>query len=107
MASYSGEAGARPAMTKTPARQRAAEWTPVDVVRLRAKAAGAAKATAVRVARAQARAAELRPVIEEIRASGITSLHGIAQALTERGIPTAWGKGPWQAKQVQRVLARL
>jgi Recombinase len=70
------------------------------------KAVRAAKATAVRVARSQARAAELQPVIAEIRASGITSLGGIAKALNDKGIPTARG-GNWQAVRVQRVLERL
>jgi hypothetical protein len=30
-----------------------------------------------------------------------------AAALTERGIPTASGRGTWQAVQVSRVLARI
>ena len=66
-----------------------------------------AKATAARVARSQATAAELQPVLAELRASGITSLAEIARALNGRGIPTPRGEGPWQAKQVQRVLDRL
>ncbi len=53
------------------------------------------------------RAADIAPVIAELRASGVTSLGGIARALTERSIPTASGGAKWQAVQVQRVLDRL
>src|SRR5262249_16172013 len=40
------------------------------------------------VAHAAKRSADLAPVLNEIRASGITTLGGIARALNERGIPT-------------------
>jgi DNA invertase Pin-like site-specific DNA recombinase len=53
------------------------------------------------------RAADLSPIIEEIRAAGVTSLGGIAKALTERRIPTARGRTTWTAMQVTRVCARL
>jgi hypothetical protein len=43
------------------------------------------------------------PVVEAIRAEGITGATGIAKALNERGIPTARG-GRWQAVHVQRML---
>ena len=78
-----------------------------DEAGLKGRTLGAANGTAFRVAQSKTRAAELEPVIAELRADGITSLHGIAKALNKRGIPTARGKGPWQAKQVQRVLERL
>src|ERR1700722_17465750 len=39
-----------------------------------------------------ARAADLLPVIEDIRAAGRTSLRQVAFGLTERGIRTAWGR---------------
>ena len=55
-----------------------------------------------RRASAAARAKDLAPVIEAIRAEGITSATGIAKALNERGIPTSRG-GKWQAVQVQRL----
>jgi DNA invertase Pin-like site-specific DNA recombinase len=58
------------------------------------------------VARSEKRAADLKPTIEELRRSGVTSLAGIAKALTEKGIPTARGAAAWSAVQVQRVLAR-
>jgi DNA invertase Pin-like site-specific DNA recombinase len=57
--------------------------------------------------RAAARAADLKPIINELQAAGVTTNKGIAAALTERGIPTARGAGQWQATQVKRVLDRL
>lgn len=59
---------------------------------------------AARKAKARARAADLMPVIEEIRECGVTSLNGIADALTAKGIPTARGGRAWSAVQVSRVL---
>lgn len=56
-------------------------------------------------AKAKARAADLMPVIDEIRECGVTSLNGIAAALTSKGIPTARGGESWSAVQVSRVLA--
>jgi hypothetical protein len=61
----------------------------------------------VRRARAIARATEVAPIVAEIQAAGVTSLHGIARALNTRGVPTATGRGTWEAPQVRRVLARL
>jgi len=62
---------------------------------------------ASREAAAMARAADLRPVIEEIRGEGVVSLGGIAKALNQRGVPTSRGAGAWSAVQVSRVLERL
>ena len=67
-----------------------------------ARAAGCAE----RQQRASARAADMMPIIEEIRQSGIASLRGIAAALNDRGVPTARGEGKWSAVQVGRTLAR-
>ena len=66
-----------------------------------------AKARAARMARSQAKAAELEPVIREIQGHGVRSLSGIARVLNARAIPTPRGEGPWQARQVKRVLERL
>jgi DNA invertase Pin-like site-specific DNA recombinase len=55
--------------------------------------------------RAAQRAADLAPVIAEIKAGGATSLERIAAGLNERHIPTARG-GSWTATQVMRVLDR-
>jgi hypothetical protein len=50
-------------------------------------------------------AANVLPVIEQIKASGATSLRGIAKALNARGIATARG-GVWTPVQVTAVLRR-
>jgi hypothetical protein len=57
--------------------------------------------------RADARAADLAPIVRELQSAGVTSLVGIAAAFNERSIPTATGQGTWHAVQVSRVLARL
>lgn len=62
---------------------------------------------AARKATAAARASDLAPVIAQLKADGVTSLHGIAKALTERSIPTARGATTWTAVQVSRVLAQI
>lgn len=60
---------------------------------------------AVRTAKAKSRAADLQPVIAEIRAAGATTLQAVADALNGRGITTARG-GQWRAVQVKRVEDR-
>jgi hypothetical protein len=60
----------------------------------------------MRVQKAAARAADLAPIIAEIRASGRKSLRQIAAALNERGVQTPRGR-VWQATQVKRVLKRV
>jgi DNA invertase Pin-like site-specific DNA recombinase len=50
-------------------------------------------------------AANVLPVIQQIRASGIQSLRGVARALTARGIKTA-RDGEWSAVQVADILRR-
>jgi Recombinase len=60
-----------------------------------------------RSARANRTAADLAPIVAELRAAGITSLNGIAAALNERGVPTPSGGGHWHAAQVSRLLKRL
>lgn len=67
---------------------------------------GRTMGTAKRAAKANARAADLLPVVQSLQASGYLSLRQIAAAMNERGIPAARG-GEWSAAQVQRVLARL
>jgi hypothetical protein len=64
-------------------------------------------ASEARIARADARAADVAPIIAEIRAAGITSLNGIAKGLKARGIPTPRGRGNWHPTQVGRLLKRL
>jgi hypothetical protein len=60
----------------------------------------------LQTARANERAADLRPVLRELERHGVTSLRGLANALNERNIPTARGAGSWSAVQVARVLQR-
>ena len=66
------------------------------------RALGRARRTEI----ANGRAADLAPIIADVKASGATSLREIAAALNSRGIPTVRG-GPWSAVQVQRALTRL
>ncbi|WP_238193321.1 recombinase family protein [Methylobacterium frigidaeris] len=56
----------------------------------------------VRQERARQRAADLAPVIEEIR-GGATTLQAIAKALNARDIPAPRG-GHWTPVQVSRLL---
>jgi DNA invertase Pin-like site-specific DNA recombinase len=63
------------------------------------------KASKARVKIADAFAANVGPVIREIRATG-ASLRQTAKALNTRGIPTARG-GTWTAVQVTDILRRL
>ena len=65
-----------------------------------------AKGVQVRKTKAQGRATDLLPVIEDIRISGAATLQAIADALNARGIPTARG-GTWAPVQVSRILGRV
>jgi DNA invertase Pin-like site-specific DNA recombinase len=58
-----------------------------------------------RTAIANERAANILPIINAIRESGITTLNGIANALNARGLKTARGNA-WSATEVKRTLAR-
>jgi DNA invertase Pin-like site-specific DNA recombinase len=64
-------------------------------------------AATAKSARAMARAADLRPVIAEVRAAGIATLSGIAKALTARGVPTPSGRGAWSPATVMRLDRRV
>jgi hypothetical protein len=55
--------------------------------------------------RADQHARDILPVIEDIRAAGITTLEGIAAELNARGILTA-RHGAWFPSTVKRLLAR-
>lgn len=63
------------------------------------------RAAAVRVAAADQHAANVKPVIGSIQASGITSYGAIAEILNNRGIRTARG-GQWHPESVRRVVMR-
>ena len=75
--------------------------------RLRAgDAKGAHLAAAAKSAKAHARAADVAPVIAEIRAAGVGTLAGIARSLAARGVPTLSGRGRWHGAQVARAQRR-
>jgi DNA invertase Pin-like site-specific DNA recombinase len=57
-------------------------------------------------ARADAKAADLAPIIKELQAAGKTTLRAIAEGLNKQGIPTARG-GTWHSSAVLRMLERL
>jgi hypothetical protein len=57
------------------------------------------------IAKADAHAAKVLPMVEAIRAEGITGLKAIARALTARGVLTVRG-GQWDATRVRLLLAR-
>jgi DNA invertase Pin-like site-specific DNA recombinase len=63
-------------------------------------------ATAANVANADRHAANVLPIIREVRKSGATTLRQIADALNARGVRTA-RDGQWYATSVRNVLARL
>ena len=70
--------------------------------------AGKGRETSIRVRQERARrhAADLAPVIAELRAGGATTLQAIAMGLNQRRIPTPRGYR-WSAVQVRRVIAWL
>ena len=69
-----------------------------------ARTQGTAVAVAKRKVQAADRAADLAPIIAEIKASGRTSLRAIAAELDARGIPAPRG-GRWTAPAVMRLTA--
>jgi DNA invertase Pin-like site-specific DNA recombinase len=72
----------------------------------RPTAKASAKARAARAARSDARAADLKPTIDELHATGVTGFKAIAEALNKKGIEAARG-GAWSGTQVMRLLARI
>jgi hypothetical protein len=67
----------------------------------------ASNADGARIERANRTAADLAPVIAELRTAGVTSLKAIAKALDDRHLPTPAGSLHWHPMQVARVLKRL
>ena len=54
---------------------------------------------------ADAFAANVLPIVQSIKAAGVTSLRGIADALNARGVQTPRG-GQWHARSVARLIER-
>ncbi len=48
----------------------------------------------------------VRPIVDEIRSTGVTTLQGIADCLTRRGIPTRTGKTVWFPSTVKTIVVR-
>ena len=69
-------------------------------------AAGRALGRATTARKARDHSKLIKPVLEELQASGVTSLRGMALALNEKGVPSARGLGRWYATGVARLLAR-
>jgi DNA invertase Pin-like site-specific DNA recombinase len=67
---------------------------------------GRAASLAARQAKAQSRAADLAPIIAELKASGAGSFRRIAAELNARGIRAVRG-GTWSQEQVRRVMEQM
>jgi len=65
--------------------------------------ASAARATAVRSAKAQARAMEILPMIRAAEKAGALTLRDLARCLEARGVTTPRGSLRWSAAQVARI----
>ena len=64
-------------------------------------------AAAVKAEQARRRAADLAPILAEIRAAGLTTYGGISRALAARGVPTLSGRGRWDPATVRRLTLAL
>jgi len=69
------------------------------------RAAGSAAGAAAGRANADAFAANVLPIVQQLQATGLTRLADIADALNTRGVRTARG-GQWHASTVRNVLLR-
>lgn len=67
---------------------------------------GNAEAVSTVKANAQAKALELRPILEDVQAGGCTSVRAMADELNRRGILTPRG-GQWHPTSVARLVKRL
>ena len=59
-----------------------------------------------RTAKYQAYKKTVMPIIEEIQGTGIKTLQGIDDGLSDRKIKTRYGKDVWYASQVKNLLER-
>ena len=65
-----------------------------------------AAASRAKVAKANARAADLKPIFDRLDPEGAMSLRQLAAALTAEGLPTSAGASKWTAAQVARIRVR-
>lgn len=101
------EAGLISQRTKSALAAAKAKGVKLGNPHLRAGTPEQARAAAAALSRqADARAADLLPVFAEIRAAGVSTLAGIAGALTARGIMTPNGCRTWHPTTVARIEAR-
>jgi hypothetical protein len=82
-------------------------FLPLEAMAVTGKSKTGEAGRKVLIARADARASQLAPIVAELRRSGVTSWYGIATALNKRCVPTATGRGIWEPAQVRRVMERL
>ena len=61
-------------------------------------------AAAAKVDQARQRAADVAPYIQQAQKAGATTLQQIADAMTNRGIPTPSGRGSWHPGTVSRAM---
>ena len=79
---------------------------PNGAAAIRRAGKGNTAAVASVVGKATAHAETLRPVIDQLRTDGISSLPKLAAALNEQGMLTPRG-GRWHASSVRNLIARL
>ncbi|MGL4961961.1 MAG: recombinase family protein [Inquilinus sp.] len=73
---------------------------------LRNHALGTSHSAVARSQAAQARALDIKHIIDDVRAQGVTSTTGITSMLNQRSVPAPRG-GSWTTTQTQRLLRRL
>ena len=100
------EAGLTSQRTRVALAAAKARGTVLGNPRLRAGAPEQARAAAAaKSVQARGRAADVLPYLDAARRVGARTLRELAEALTNRGVPTPAGKGAWRPEQVRRVLA--